>query len=173
MKRSIWVTFILTLTFSFTPAHAGGGWRYWGYFQAAPGSTEWSYALSGPTTVVADGSIEGWAFTFSGEDGGDAATPRRSPNFSTICGATKPVAQKKRVGLVVDFGPAALRPRGELLPRTIVKCLVLDRTATGVDVLNTALKVRYAASGYVCGINSYPAKECGVFIKTPRAFAKK
>lgn len=173
MKKALWLTLFCLFGAVTTPAHAGSGWRYWGYFQANPGVTQWSYAMTGPTTIVADGSVEGWAFTFSGDDIADAAAPKISPEFSRICGTTKAVSQKKRVGLVVDFGPAALRPQGERLPRAIVKCLVLDKDATGVEVLNTALKVRYAASGYVCGINSYPLKECGLQIKTPRTLVKK
>jgi len=155
------------------PSFAGTGWRYWGYFQAKPGEQSWSYALTGPTTVIPEGSVEGWAFTFSGDDVPDAATPKFSPNFSKICGSTQQISGKKRVALVIDFGSAILRPRGELLPRSFVRCVVVDKSATGIDILNSAVKVRYASSGYVCGINSYPTRECGVEIKTPRTLMKK
>lgn len=155
------------------PAHASTGWRYWGYFQAAPAVEKWSYALTGPTTNLADGSVEGWVFTFSGDEIVDAAAPKVAPRFSRICGSTKPVAQKKRIGLVVDFGPAVLRPTGEKLPRALITCVIVEKNATGVDVLNAAVKVRYASSGYVCGINNFPAKECGLQIKTPRTLVKK
>lgn len=155
-----------------TAAEAANGWRYWGYFQAAPSATSWSYALSGPTSNLRDGSVEGWAFTFSGDDVPDAAPPKIAPNFSSLCRSTKPVAGKKRIGVVIDFGSSALRPRGETLPRAVITCVVLEKDATGVDALNAAVKVRYAASGYVCGVNNYPAKECGVEIPTPRSMLK-
>ena len=162
-----------SLNFSALPqANAATGWRYWGYFQAAPAAMSWSYALTGPTGVIRDGAVEGWAFTFSGDDVPEAAAPKTAPHFKKICGSTAAVVGKKRVGLVIDFGSAALRPRGEKLPRALIACLVLDKGATGVDVLNAAAKVRYAASGYVCGINNYPIKECGAEITTPRLLLK-
>ena len=38
---------------------ASKGWRYWGYFQAAPGVTKWTAAMTGPTVDIADGAVEG------------------------------------------------------------------------------------------------------------------
>ena len=160
------------LLISQSPSEAANGWRYWGYFQAAPFVTTWSYALTGPTTNLRDGSVEGWAFTFSGDDVPDAAPPKIAPQFSKLCASTKAVAGKKRIGVVIDFGSAVLRPRGETLPRALTACVLLNKDGTGVDALNAAVKVRYAASGYVCGINNYPAKECGVEIPTPRSMTK-
>jgi hypothetical protein len=42
-----------------TAQAADTGWRYWGYFQAAPGASKWTAAMTGPTVNVADGSVEG------------------------------------------------------------------------------------------------------------------
>ena len=163
---------ISAMLISQSPSEAATGWRYWGYFQAAPSVTTWSYALTGPTTNLRDGSVEGWAFTFSGDDVPDAAPPKIAPLFSKLCASTKPVAGKKRIGVVIDFGSAVLRPRGEALPRTLSRCVLIDKDGTGVDALNAAVKARYAASGYICGINNYPANECGVEIPTPRSMVK-
>ena len=51
------------------PANAADkGYRYWGYYQAAPGATSWTAAMTGPTVDIADGSVEGWSFVFSSDD---------------------------------------------------------------------------------------------------------
>ena len=152
------------------PSHGAKGYRYWGYFHAAPGTTTWTAALTGPAVDVANGAVEGWAFTFSADDMPDVSAPGRAPNFKQLCGTTKPVTGKKRVGVYVDFGPSALRPQGEKLPKNVATCVVTDLKSQGIDVLGAAVKIRAAASGFICGINSYPEKECGVEIKTPKKY---
>ncbi|MEK6647838.1 MAG: SCO2322 family protein [Actinomycetota bacterium] len=158
-----------------TPANAGEkGYRYWGYFQAPAGAKTWTMAMTGPSVVVPDGSVEGWAFTFSSESVPDAATPHRAPNFKRICGTTKsPGANMKRIGVIIDFGRAVLRPKGESMPRTVFKCVVVDKGAIGFDVLAKVVKIRAAASGFVCAFNNYPAKECGAEIPTPASLIPK
>ena len=148
------------------------GYRYWGYFQAAPSQSTWTMAMTGPTTNVADGSVEGWIHTFS-SDSIEAMAPRLAPNFFTLCSKVRPVAGKKRVGLVVDFGTVAIKPLGESLPRRITKCVQIDSKATGAEILAAATKIRAGASGFICGINGFPAKECSAEIKTPRILMKK
>ena len=150
------------------------GYRYWGYFQAAPGAKAWTMAMTGPTVPIADGSVEGWAFTFSSDSVPDAAPPRLAPDFSRICGLVKSApAGKKRIGITVDFGSAFLRPKGEIMPRSITKCVVVDKNAIGLDVLAQVVKVRTQSSGFVCAFNNYPAKECGAEIPTPTALIQK
>jgi hypothetical protein len=150
------------------------GYRYWGYFQAAPGASAWSEAMTGPTTIVADGSVEGWVFTFSGDGVPQASQPMFAPNFTRLCGRAKfSAATQKRVGVVVDFGRAVLRPKGESIPHFVTKCVVIEKSALGSDILAKAVKIRFAASGFVCGINTYPAKECGAEITTPRSLLAK
>lgn len=150
------------------------GYRYWGYFQAAPGAKTWTMAMTGPSVVVPDGSVEGWAFTFSSDSVPDAATPRLAPNFKRICGTTKsPGVNKKRIGLIVDFGRAVLRPKGESMPHTVLKCVVVDKNAIGLDVLQAAVKIRSASSGLICAFNNYPAKECGAEVPTPASLIPK
>jgi hypothetical protein len=150
------------------------GYRYWGYFQAAPGAKAWTMAMTGPTVPIADGSVEGWAFTFSSDSIPDAATPHMAPNFTRICGLVKTVPTgKKRIGLIVDFGSAFLRPTGEHMPRNFTKCVVVDKNAVGVDVLAQVVKVRTQSSGFICAFSSYPAKECGAEVTTPAALIPK
>jgi hypothetical protein len=62
--------------------------------------------MTGPTVDIADGSVEGWAFTFSSEAIPDATSPSVLPDFQSICGKTRPVSGKKRIGIVIDFGAA-------------------------------------------------------------------
>ena len=174
MKFKVLFAVFIATTFSIPTSNAAEtGWRYWGYFQAAPGATKWTPAMTGPTVNIADGSVEGWAFTFSSDAIPDAKAPKIAPSFSTICGKTKAVAGKKRVAVMVDFGSAVLRPKGETPPRLIQKCVVADKSALGIDVLGAAVKVRAEGSGFICGINGYPAKECGVEMKTPKDYLKK
>jgi hypothetical protein len=174
MKFKVFIAAIVLTALSIPPTQAADtGWRYWGYFQAAPGATKWTPAMTGPTVDVADGAVEGWAFTFSNDAIPDAKAPKVAPSFSAICGKTKAVAGKKRVGVMIDFGSAVLRPKGETTPRLIQKCVVADKDALGIDVLGQAVKVRAQGSGFICGINGYPVKECGVEMKTPKGYLKK
>lgn len=151
------------------PAHASDkGYRYWGYFQSTTGKGPWVSAMTGPTTVVPDGSVEGWVFTFSSDAIVDAQAPRLTPNFGKLCATTKFAGEnKKRIGVVVDFGRAVLRPRGEVSPRSIATCVVVDKSAIGFDVLQAVVKIRASSSGFVCALSGYPAKECGAEIPTP------
>lgn len=155
-----------------TPTFAADkGYRYWGYFQSPTGSTPWISAMTGPTTIVPDGSVEGWVFTFSSDAIVDAQAPRITPSFGKLCATTKFAGEnKKRIGVVIDFGRAVLRPRGEVSPRTIATCVVVDKSAIGFDILQAVVKVRAGASGFVCALSGYPAKECGAEITTPPSF---
>ena len=168
------ISIALTLLFQISSmpySHASTGYRYWGYFQAAPGETEWTTAMTGPTTNVRDGSVEGWMHTFSNDEV-SAASPRMTPDFAKLCKGTRAVANKKRIGVIVDFGMAAIRPRGESIPKRIKACAQVDLNATGAEVLAEVTKIRAASSGFICGINGYPAKECSAEIKTPRSLLK-
>ncbi len=149
------------------------GWRYWGYFQAAPSASVWTSAMTGPTVQMADGSVEGWVFTFSGGLVTNAAQPRVKPSFAKICGKTAAIAGTKRVALVVDFGRRVLTPKGEKVQKTITTCVSVPKEAIGFDVLGAVVKVRTSAGGFVCGFNGYPAKECGTEISTPKSLLPK
>ena len=150
---------------------ASTGWRYWGYFQAAPGASTWTAAMTGPTVDIKDGAVEGWTFVFSNDDIPSLA-PSVKPNFQSICGKTKADSDTKRIGLVIDFGNSAYAPKGEKVQKTIARCVTTAKTSQGIDVLGQVVKVRAASSGLICGFNGYPKKECGVEIQTPAALTK-
>jgi len=151
---------------------ASKGWRYWGYFQAAPGSSTWKAAMTGPTVDIEDGAVEGWSFVFSSDDVPSVA-PKTKPSFSSICGKTKADSDTKRIALVIEFGSAAYAPKGEKVAKPIIRCVTTAKSSQGIDVLAQVIKVRSASSGLICGLNGYPKKECGVEIETPAVLLKK
>jgi hypothetical protein len=159
-------TFLSTLIFlslTTTPAHAETGYRYWGYFQATSGATSWTPAMTGPSVEVKDGDVEGWTFTASAADI-PATSPMMDPDFAELCGETSEVSGKVRVGLVVDFGVGEIAPAGETPREFFSDCVVVPQGSVGLDVLEAVLDVRAADSGLICGIAGYPAQECGAEI---------
>lgn len=165
------VLLLTGITFAPSANAAGKGWRYWGYYQAAPGATKWTAAMTGPTVDVADGAVEGWSFVFSSDDVPSIA-PAIKPDFNAICGKTKADKDTKRVALVIDYGSSAYAPKGEKVQKGFTTCVRTAKTSQGIDVLGMAVKLRAAKSGLICGINGYPKKECGVEIPTPSALKK-
>jgi hypothetical protein len=173
MKLKIVLAIILVSTFITPPAQAvEKGYRYWGYFQAAPSKTAWTAAMTGPTVDIADGSVEGWAFVFSSNDI-PSVEPRVKPDFKKICAGVKADKDTKRIGLVIDFGSSAYAPKGEIVKKTVTTCVRVAKESQGIDVLGQVTKIRAASSGLICGLAGYPAKECGVEIATPKALIKK
>ena len=157
--------FIAPLFFSST-AQAAKGYRYWGYFQAAPDTSKWVAAMTGPTTKLLDGAVEGWSFSAS-NDVVPATPPSDEADFATLCADTPEAAGKIRVGVVINFGPEEIAPNNEMPPNTILTCALVKKNATGIDVLNATVKVRNDNSGLLCGIEGYPKSECGPEIDMP------
>lgn len=179
MKKnfSILVTLLtaLVITTSISPAGAATekGWRYWGYFQASPGSNTWNYATTGPAgSTPKDGAVEGWKFSFSSNTV-DTGNPTLKPNFKAICSGTPSQSGMIRVAVVVEFGLRSIAPKGESVQPTIRKCISVKAGTNGLDILNKAVPVRTSAEGFVCGLNNYPAKECSTEISTPKSLLKK
>ena len=158
---------ILAMSIS-TTANAAPGYRYWGYFQAAPDANTWTAAMTGPSVKLEDGAVEGWAFVFSNSDI-PAVEPMMDPDFAALCGETPQTAGKIRVGLVVDFGSGSIAPEGETPLEFFSDCVVVPEGSIGLDVLQSALEVRAGDSGLICGIAGYPANECGAEIEAPAA----
>ena len=168
---SIALLFITAFAFT-SPANAADkGWRYWGYYQAAPGAKIWTAAMTGPSVDVKDGAVEGWSFVFSSDDVPSIA-PSIKPDFAAICGKVKSDKDTKRVALVIDFGSATYAPKSEKTPKSFTTCVRTANTSLGIDVLGMAVKIRANKSGLICGLNGFPKKECGVEISTPKALKK-
>jgi hypothetical protein len=173
MKLKIVLSIILLATSMTPPAQAAEkGWRYWGYFQTAPGKTSWTAAMTGPTVDIADGSVEGWSFVFSSDDI-PSVEPRVRPDFTKICAGVKADKQSKRIAVVIDFGSSSYSPKCEKVRKTITTCVRTAKKSQGIDVLGQVTKVRASSSGLICGLAGYPAKECGVEIPTPKTLIKK
>jgi hypothetical protein len=169
--KALFITLLIltTSTLVIPSTHAAAkGWRYWGYFQAAPGKTMWTAAMTGPTVDI----VEGWSFVFSSDDVPSLA-PKVKPSFKTICAGIKPDPDTKRIALVVEFGSRAWAPKGEKVSKTITRCVRTAIESQGIDVLGQVVKIRAAASGLICGLNGFPAKECGVEISTPASLVVK
>ena len=174
-KLFTFITTLALLVASFAPSSAATekGWRYWGYFQAAPGSNSWNYALTGPAgSTPKDGAVEGWKFSFS-SDTVDTGNPTLKPNFKAICNGVKSQSGLVRVAVVVDFGLRAIAPTGENVQQTIRQCVTIKSGSNGLDILNKVVPIRTSSDGFVCGLNSYPAIECSTEITTPKSLAKK
>jgi hypothetical protein len=168
----IGLVLLLAQLIPMNPASAADkGWRYWGYYQAAPGATKWTAAMTGPTVDIEDGAVEGWSFVFSSDDI-PSTPPSVKPNFASICGKTKADKDTKRIALVIDFGSKSYAPKDEKVKKPISMCVRTAKTSQGIDVLGMAIKVRAAKSGLICGLNGYPAKECGSEIATPASLKK-
>lgn len=172
-KIAIAILLIASQSLSMQTSHAAGkGWRYWGYFQTAPGASTWKAAMTGPTVDISDGAVEGWSFVFSSDDV-PSVPPTTQPSFTAICGKTKSDPDTKRIALVIEFGNPAWAPKGEKPQKSIVQCVTTAKSSQGIDVLAQVVKIRSASSGLICGLNGFPKKECGVEIQTPAALLKK
>jgi hypothetical protein len=173
MKFRILLAIILISALITPPAQAAEkGWRYWGYFQAAPNKTVWTAAMTGPTVNISDGAVEGWSFVFSSDDV-PSVQPRVKPDFKSICAGVKADKDTKRIAVVIDFGSPVYAPKGEKARKTMTTCVRTAKESQGIDVLGQVTKIRAAGSGLICGLAGYPAKECGVEIATPKALIKK
>ena len=137
-------------------------YRFWSYWI---GGSDWSFATQGASRHPVDGGVEGWRFSIS-PDSSSAVAPRHAPTFNRICGDTDPQTDKKRVGLVIDYGVSSDAPSGESPPSMIVTCAVVPEDANGYEVLTTVAQLRTDA-GMICGINGYPATECGTAVSDP------
>jgi len=173
--KAFFITLVILISSVFfipQSSAASKGWRYWGYFQAAPGATKWTAAMTGPTVDIADGAVEGWSFVFSSDDVPSLA-PAVKPNFAAICAGVKGDKDTKRIGLVIEYGSKAWAPKGEHPRKTMTTCVRTAKTSQGIDVLGQVTKIRAASSGLICGLSGYPAKECGLEIATPKSLNKK
>ena len=144
------------------PAYADTGYRYWGYFhwEAADG---WQFATTGPADYTPkDGSVEGWRFAVN--VGKSARPPRTDGDFDAICAETPAQEGQKRVAVVIDYGLEEDAPKGEEPPAPRGECALVPTDATGAQVLQAVADVRIE-EGLTCGIDGYPARECGPAVK--------
>ncbi|MFD3830569.1 SCO2322 family protein [Streptomyces sp. NPDC058611] len=150
------------------PALAAG-YRYWSFWDGAGGAGgaggRWTYATQGPSMArPADGSVQGFRFAVSKDAGDEAAQPRSPADFAAVCGSTDPVAGRKRVALIVDFGVPADAPAGEAPPQDAPRtaCAHVAPDATTAEALAAVAKpLRYNGAALLCAISGYPKQGCG------------
>ncbi len=150
-------------TWGAAPAEATS-YRFWAYWLGS--DNDWSFSSQGASRRPADGTVDGWRFAVS-EASSSTTPPRPAPSFGRICGSTDAVDGSKRVGLVVDFGTTADAPDGETPPAIISTCVVAPADANGYEVLDLAAVQLRTDSGLICGLNGYPATECGAVVADP------
>ncbi|MEU1874668.1 SCO2322 family protein [Streptomyces sp. NPDC019793] len=136
------------------------GYRYWSFWDRDGG--KWVYATQGPSLVrPSDGDVQGFRFAVS-EDSGDAAQPRGTADFASICAKTPAKDGSKRVALVLDFGTASDAPSGETPPAPRTACARVSPDATTADALAAvADPLRYNTNALLCAIAGYPKSGCG------------
>lgn len=145
-------------------------YRYWSYWSANTDNA-WVYSTIGAGSArPKDGDVQGWRFAVSAGASSSTITPRTRGDFAALCGNQQAPPDRKRVGLVVDFGTKADAPRGENPPASRTFCVEAPLNASGAAVLLQALSVR-SKNGLVCGINGYPRTECAVVIQNPEPIA--
>ncbi|MEV6473055.1 SCO2322 family protein [Streptomyces sp. NPDC051657] len=136
------------------------GYRYWSFWEG--NGKNWEYATQGPSLLRPDdGAVQGFRFAVS-EDSGDAAQPRRAPDFGAICAGTPAKDGQKRVAVVIDPGTAADAPDGEKPPAPRTACARVAPDASSAEALAAVAKpLRYDSSAMLCAISGYPKSGCG------------
>ncbi|MET9856492.1 SCO2322 family protein [Streptomyces sp. NPDC006450] len=138
-------------------------YRYWSFWDGAGGT--WAYATQGPSSArPADGSVQGFHFVVSKDAADQAAPPRADADFAAICSATAPVAGRKRIALVIDFGTPAEAQAGETPPQDAPRtaCAQVGPDATTAEALAEVAKpLRYNSAALLCAVSGYPKQGCG------------
>ncbi|CAM5556406.1 SCO2322 family protein [Streptomyces pilosus] len=144
------------------------GYRYWSFWEQD--GTAWTYATQGPSLArPSDGDVHGFRFSVS-EDSGDAAKPRGTADFGTICAGTPAKDGTKRVALVIDFGTPADAPSGETPPAGRTACAQVAEDASTAEALAAVAKpLRYDSNALLCAISGYPEKGCGEQVAAERS----
>lgn len=167
------VGIVLTLLAA-SPALAST-YRYWSFWDAAGG--RWAYATQGPSSArPADGSVQGFHFVVSKDAADRAAPPRADADFAAICSATAPVAGKKRIALVIDFGTPAEALAGDTPPQDAPRtaCAQVGPDSTTAEALAEVAKpLRYNSAALLCAVSGYPKQGCGEPVTDTAAAADK
>ncbi|MGW2324256.1 SCO2322 family protein [Streptomyces sp. NPDC001700] len=152
------------------PAHAEG-YRYWSFWQRGGDGGGWTYASEGPSAArPGDGDMIGFRFAVS-EDSRDAARPRGTARFGTVCTADTPAKSgTKRIAVVLDFGTPQDAPDGRTPPKPRTACARVGEDATAGEALATVAKpLRYNSSALLCAIAGYPKSGCGEAVTAHKA----
>ncbi|CAM5639590.1 Secreted protein OS=Streptomyces tendae OX=1932 GN=GUR47_10855 PE=4 SV=1 [Streptomyces tendae] len=161
MTRRVVLLFLAAFLLTGTAGQAqAAGYRYWSFWDRDGG--KWVYATQGPSLIrPSDGDVQGFRFSVS-EDSDDAAQPRGTADFASVCAKTPAEEGSKRVALVLDFGTAPDAPSGETPPAPRTACARVSPDATTADALAAvAGPLRYDTNALLCAIAGYPKSGCG------------
>ncbi|MGZ3098870.1 SCO2322 family protein [Streptomyces sp. H62] len=161
MRRRVVLLFLAAFLLIGTAGQAqAAGYRYWSFWDRD--GDRWIYATQGPSLVrPSDGDVQGFRFSVS-ENSDDAAQPRGTAGFASICARTPAEDGSKRVALVLDFGTASDAPAGENPPAPRTACARVSPDATTADALAAvAGPLRYDTNALLCAIAGYPEAGCG------------
>ncbi|MGW0859540.1 SCO2322 family protein [Streptomyces sp. NPDC002690] len=164
VRRAVALALLTALAAALSLCVAGtaeaAGYRYWSFWEGD--GSRWTYATQGPSLVRPDdGAVQGFRFAVS-EDSGDAAQPRRTPDFAAVCQDTPAKDGSKRVALVIDPGTPADAPAGEQPPALRTACARVAPDASTAEALASVAKpLRYDSAALLCAISGYPETGCG------------
>jgi hypothetical protein len=151
-----------TAVFAFAAPAQATAYRYWSYWNWT--GTTWSYSNTGPSAQVHSGAVIGWRFAIQA-DSSHALAPRTGGGYPDVCGSNKGSA-----GVVIDYGTQQDAPSGEHPPSSAVQRTCVDDSSSenGYHATQDAAPIRTNDSGLVCGIDGYPAHECGATVSSPK-----
>lgn len=152
----------ITVLLSEAPAEAAD-YRYWTLWNGTADGG-WEFALTGARDIaVMDGSVIGWHFAVAPADGAPPPTSVATADFAELCpDLSTPADGQDRVAIVVDHGDPAVAPAGEQPPPSRVSCLTVEQGLSALEATRLASPAFREDAGLVCGIDGYPATECGV-----------
>lgn len=108
--------------------------------------------------IPTDGAVDGWRFGIGTDT--ETPEPRTLPNFDELCPGSEATEGITRVAVVIDYGDADQAPAGETPPANRVECVSMPAGGSSADALAMAADVR-GDGGFVCGLDGFPAAECG------------
>jgi len=161
-------TGLVLLTAVTSPA-AAQDYRYWTLWTGTPEGA-WQAAMTGAADIaMTDTAVVGWHFTIAPADGG-TRPPAFSADFTSLCPEfTSPIDGQHRVAVVVDTGAPDVAPPGEQPPPPRVGCVSVDVGQSALDATVLAVADLRADGGLVCGLDGYPAVECGTSVDADTA----
>lgn len=147
-----------------SPAHAEGGYTYWGYYHLADAG--WVASNKGANDYTAqDGDVEGfrYATTLASSMTPDRP-PRAMPTFQEVCADAEASQGQKRIGLVLDYGTPQDAGEGDTPPQPEAACAVVPTDATTQQALESVKPLRIQ-NGLICAVGGYPSSGCATEVE--------
>lgn len=154
IKKLGFVWLVALLGFQ-VPAAADSAYRYWSFWVTSDGS--WSLASAGAgSTPATAGSVQGWRFVTAGVAVDPELSPRAPTDFNQICSASQ---AETHIAIVIDYGFSSDYANNELPPSVESFCVETDSQQNSLIALSQIVEIR-EDSGFICGLNNFPADGC-------------